>query len=202
MKIFDLEMPVRADAARLRWPHRVEVSGEDAAPAGNQHFQDLGGADWDDVARFLSLEDRLVARISQAVDPAAEEALVQAELDGLADLDDQTPLLGLDIGVASAVLALSAHGAIPVASCNGGAFGARHAGCNPYVATFIRPRRFLLVQDWAATANLVVTVNDDGVALLHARRIEDLMTFARLALAYHREHKLPAHGGTHDRRPV
>lgn len=182
MKIFDLEKPAAPDPGRLRWPRRWEVSGDDATPAGNQHYQDLTAASWADVSRVLEVEAALVRRVEEAFDPSGEESRIEAELDGQRDDDDETPLLGLDLGVATAVLVLAAVGAVPVASCNGGAFGRVHLGSNPYVACYIRPRRFLVVSGWAVRAGLVQTVTDDGVLVLHAREIRDLLRFAELAL--------------------
>lgn len=183
MKIFDLETPAPPDPGRLRWPRRWEVSGDDAAPAGNQHYQDLTATDWDDVARVLQIEAALVRRIEASADSAGEESRIEIELDGRRDEEDRTLLFELDVGVASAVLVLAAAGAVPVASCNGGAFGRVHMGSNPYVAAYIRPRRFLIVSSWATEAGLVQTVSEEGILVLHARRVNDFLTFAELALA-------------------
>lgn len=182
MKIFDLETPAAPDPGRLRWPRRWEVSGDEAAPAGNQHYQDLTAASWADVSRVLKVEAALVRRVEDAFDPSDEESRIEAELDGQRDDDDETPLRGLDLGVAAAVLVLAAVGAVPVASCNGGAFGRVHLGSNPHVACYIRPRRFLIVSGWAVRAGLLQTVTEDGALVLHAREIRDFLRFAELAL--------------------
>ena len=182
MKPFDLETPAAPDPGRLRWPRRWEVSGDEAAPAGNQHYQDLTAASWADVFRVLEVEAALVRRLEDALDPSGEASRVEAELDGQRDDDDETPLRGLDLGVASAVLVLAAAGAVPVASCNGGAFGGVHMGANPYVACYIRPRRFLTVSGWAVRAGLLQIVTEDGVLVLHARQVKDFLRFAELAL--------------------
>mgnify|MGYP003584694098 CR=1 FL=1 len=182
MKIFDLETPAAPDPGRLRWPRRSEVSGDDAAPAGNQHYQDLTATNWADVSRVLEVEAALVRRVENASDPSGEESRIEVELDTQRDDDDETPLRGLDLGVAAAVLVLAAVGAVPVASCNGGAFGRVHQGSNPYVACYIRPRRYITVSGWAVRAGLVPIVTDDGALVLHAREIRDLLRFSELAL--------------------
>lgn len=182
MKIFDLETPAAPDPGRLRWPRRWEVSGDQAAPAGNQHYQDLTATSWADVSRVLEMEAALVRRVEGASDPSGEEGRIQVELDGQRDDDDETPLRGLDLGVAAAALVLAAVGAVPVASCNGGAFGRVHLGSNPHVACYIRPRKFLIVSGWAVRAGLLQTVTDDGALVLHARKIRDFLRFAELAL--------------------
>jgi len=103
--------------------------------AGNKSYCDLRGFGWDDVRRALELESALVGRIEAADDPAS------AELDfdevRLQALDLIEELCGLDVGVASAVLAISALGATPVSSCNGGCFGSPHQARHPYVAFYL-----------------------------------------------------------------
>lgn len=182
MKLFDIEVRRKIDPASLRWPQRAEISGENAAPAGNQYYQHLVGLPWSQLPPTLAVEAKLIARIEAAENPAAEEERIIEELASADDFETVPPLRGLDIGVASPVFALSAAGAIPVASCNGGAFGLFHHGHNPYVAFFIRPRRLISIQAWAEAAGLGL-VDHDGLAVLHARRIADFQIFASLALA-------------------
>lgn len=182
MKLFNIDVRQEVDLAKLRWPYRSEIQGDDVAPAGNQHYQDLRGFGWSDVAEGLRLETQLIERLEVADRPAREEALIVDELAAAGDATGIQPLCGLDVGVASAVLALSAAGAIPAASCNGGAFGSFHAAANPYVAFYARPRRFLAIQGWAKAAGLGLEVTDAGVAVLHASRIADFLVFASAAL--------------------
>lgn len=181
MKIFDVPLGCDVDPARLRWPGADEVRF-DATPAGNQHYEDLRGLTWTDLATLLPIEARLIAQIEAAGDPAAEEMRISETLAEDAAIDAVHPLRGLDIGVAAAVFALSALGAIPAASCNGSAFGAFHQGYNPYVAFFIRPRRLRLLEPWARAAGLGLTMTEDGIAVLQARRVWDLHAFATIAL--------------------
>ncbi len=49
-------------------------------------------------------------------------------------------LFGLDIGVASAVIALSAARCIPCSSCNGGAYGGSHQERHPVIAFYAENR--------------------------------------------------------------
>lgn len=183
MKLFNVDTRQEVDLAKLRWPHRSEIQGDDVAPAGNQHYQDLRGFSWSDVAEALRLEAQLIERLEVADVSARVESLIVDELVAAGDATGFHPLCGLDVGVASAVLALSAAGAIPAASCNGGAFGSFHAAANPYVAFYARPRRFLVIQGWAKDAGLGLEVTDAGVAVLHANRIADFLAFASMALA-------------------
>lgn len=183
MKLFDIEPGQDIDRARLYRPHRSEVQGEDASPGGNQHYQDLRDFRWTDVASAITVETGLIARIEAAAQPALEEELIVEELCRLEDFSPDRALYGLDVGVGSAVLTVSAAGATPIASCNGGAFGHFHQGANPFVAFYALPRRILPIMRWARQAELRLEINDHGVAVLHARRIADFLTFARSALA-------------------
>lgn len=182
MKTFELEGRGEFDPAMLRWPNRGEIHGEDAAPAGNQYYRDLTKFSWSQAGATLRLETALVDRVCSATDPAAEEQVVMDELEALDDMSDAPSLWGLDLGVAAAVLTLSAAGAVPVASCNGGAFGSQHVGRNPYVAFFVRPRRLWTILEWCEQANLVPTVTD-GIAVLHAKHIRDFHLFAAAGIA-------------------
>lgn len=182
MKTFEVELTYDVDPAKLRWPGRAEVAF-DATPAGNQHYEDLRGLTWADVEQALSLERQLIAQVENAADPAAEESRITEGLAEGSEIDGPHPLRGVDLGVASAVFALSALGAIPAASCNGGAFGAFHQGRNPYIAFFIRPRRLQTLAPWVRAAGLGLTMTDDGIVVLQARRVADLCAFAEIALA-------------------
>lgn len=182
MKLFNVDLRQDVDPAQLYWPSRSELRGEEAAPAGNQHYQDLRGFKWEDVARVLPFEHQLLARLEAATDAAAEEERIIDELALQSEADETHPLFELDIGVASAVLTLSSGGAIPATSCNGGAFGSFHQGSNPYVAFYVRPRRLLAIQSWAKAAGLGLNIVE-GIVGLHARRVDDLLTFAEVALA-------------------
>ena len=57
------------------------------------------------------------------------------------ELYDGDDLRGLDIGVASAVAALSAARCIPFTSCNAGTFGGSHAETYPLVGSFARAQQ-------------------------------------------------------------
>jgi hypothetical protein len=97
--------------------------------AGNQMYQDLRGYGWLDVAHTLEVERRLIAQLQGAADLEAEAARIYDER--LDCFEPSDGLWGLDIGVASATIALSALGAIPVGSCNAGGFGGHHQGAIP-----------------------------------------------------------------------
>jgi hypothetical protein len=53
--------------------------------------------------------------------------------------ENESWLFGLDIGVASTVIALSAARCVPFSSCNGGAYGGSHHEFHLVVAFYARP---------------------------------------------------------------
>lgn len=53
-------------------------------------------------------------------------------------------IVDLDLEAAGAVAALSAASCVPVASCNGGAFGGTHSEGAPVVAFYCRPAALAL----------------------------------------------------------
>ena len=148
--------------------------------AGNQSYRDLRGFRWDDVRRALEFESGLVGRIKAADNSAA------AELDfdeiRLQALDPIEELCGLDVGVASAVLAISALGAIPVSSCNGGCFGPPHQAQHPYVAFYLPKDHAVRILDLAEAADIGLGVDSDGIAQIYSRTVHDFLRFAALAV--------------------
>jgi hypothetical protein len=72
-----------------------------------------------------------------ASDPCTKAEATRIDDERLDCFEPSDGLWGLDIGVASATIALSALGAIPVGSCNAGGFGGHHQGAFPYVSFFL-----------------------------------------------------------------
>ena len=151
--------------------------------AGNQMYQDLRGYGWLDVARTLEVERRLIAQLQGAADLEAEAARIDDER--LDCFEPSDGLWGLDIGVASATIALSALGAIPVGSCNAGGFGGHHQGAYPYVSFFLggAPPEFVVSISLAASVGL--RSDADGVAQIFGAGDLDLLRFAETALKLH-----------------
>jgi hypothetical protein len=119
------------DAACLATPSDTVANEADESGylAGKQMYQDLRGYGWPDVARALSVERRLIARLQEAADLEAEG--MQVDDERLDCFEPSDSVWGLDLGVASATIALSAFGAIPVGSCNAGGFGGFHQSAYP-----------------------------------------------------------------------
>lgn len=126
----------------------------------------------------LNAEAVIVEQLAVADDSAVAEAAFEEQRDP--EGEGPESLWGLDVGVASAVIALSALGATPFISCNAGSFGGVHPASRPYVAFYIASASPDLLLALAEGAGLGLEVQD-GVLCLYARTILDLMQFARLA---------------------
>lgn len=175
-KSFDVELRWDIQPERLSWPSHQELEDPEATLGGNHHYQDLRGATWDEVSAMAKLEGRLMARIESAPCPSDESVAVLDELETATE-GDEYPLLGLDLGVAAAVLAISAAGQIPVLSCNGGAFGGAHRGEHPYVAFHAQPEAIAQIMACARAVGAGLS-DRDGLAVVYGRTIGVLRTFA------------------------
>jgi hypothetical protein len=148
--------------------------------AGNQMYQDLRGYGWPDVAAALEVERRLIAQLQEAEDLETEAASIDDER--LDCFEPSDGLWALDIGVASATVALSALGAIPVGSCNAGGFGGHHQGAYPYVAFFLGGAVPGLVISIAREASVGLGSDEAGLAQIFGAGDLDLLRFAEVAL--------------------
>ncbi len=77
---------------------------------------------WSYAKRVYDLETQIIGRLEGAGDPEEEIDQIEDELYE----EDADHLYGLDLGVASTVVALSAARCLPFSSCNAGAFGGSH----------------------------------------------------------------------------
>lgn len=147
--------------------------------AGNQHYSDFRGMTFADLEATMVREDGLVDTLEAVGDTAElEERFVQERGTAFEPVDD---LWGLDVGVAGAVIALSALGATPVSSCNGGNYGTLHQSHYPYVAFYLADADLAVLLRMAEVEDLGL-VSSDGLAHLYGS-VAALRRFARRALA-------------------
>ncbi len=109
----ELRIERSVDPARLNWPPDSWLASEDYFVRG---YADMRGLTWSDACETLRLEQGLLVRA--AGDPVAAEEVISDE--------ERFDLDGLDLGVASSVVALSAAGCAPIASCSGGLATTNH----------------------------------------------------------------------------
>jgi hypothetical protein len=157
--------------------------GEEDGLEGNQQYRDLRGMTWAQVAAALLQEAEFFDRLAAAADLNEEAELIEEEREA-ADFPEDD-LWGLDVGVISATLALSALGATPVSSCNAGGFGGQHVAAFPYVAFFLPRSAAAEVLAIAEEADVGVDVVEGGIARLYGGTDFGLHRFAQLALSRH-----------------
>ncbi len=128
--------------------------------------------------------------ITDARDALAEEAELLGELEASGWSDDKADelmdeayetsafIFSFDIGMAGAVFALSAAGAAPISSCNGGVIdGERHASDVPHVLFSATPDALPAIERAAVAADAGL-INNDGHVELFADWLPKLHSFA------------------------
>lgn len=173
-KIFEVDLERRVDTSLLGWPSRGEAADESTL-GGNAQYFDLRGIRWSQVEEMLAREKIYLRRLlaGEVDEDALEEELCEA-----ADQSGEAPLEGLDPGVASAVFALSATGAVPAYSCNGGAFGNHHNSHHPVIAAYVQAKSVPLLLVCASRAKVGIE-NSGGMVIVYADRISTMYAFAR-----------------------
>ncbi|MGR4863203.1 hypothetical protein [Caulobacter sp. LARHSG274] len=167
----------------------AEISDEDAEAGeeigleGNQLYSDLRWVGWDLVAQAIDREEVLFARFEAAESVEDEAERYAAEI-AAADSPEED-FLGLDVGVISAVLALSALGALTFSSCNAGGFGGRHLRSVPVVEFYLPRALAVEVLEVAEAANVGLAQTAGGLVRLYGETDYDLHRFATLLFARH-----------------
>jgi hypothetical protein len=172
--IFDV--PIKREAVwGLAWPEEERLE-TDSGLGGNRQYVDLRDCDWKDYAEAAACEADLISRLEGLEDDDARAELIEA-WESYNDSDvDIFALMGLDIGVASVVLALSASGCAPCTSCNGGAFGDGHHESHPLVLFFSRQSLAPLLLECAEETD-VGLVGAEGGLLVYSRTIGGMQAF-------------------------
>lgn len=144
---------------------------DDTGPGNNRHYSDLRRLSWAVAESVYAAEGRFIARIESADDPVQEYDNIETE-------DEIDDIFGLDIGVASTVVALSAAGCIPFSSSNAAAFGGEHQELCPAVTFYARPWMVDLLLGCATEAGIGLIDFDAGTLLAYAVEIRHMRMFA------------------------
>lgn len=171
---FDFDVSREFDAKRLRWRHADDVKGSE----WNLGYADLSGFSRPEAQRVLQLESELVRRIEASDDPAAE--LLAIEDEPYEERDEH--LYGLDLGVASAVAALSVVGCVPIPSCYGGSFGDSHREQYPLVAMFASRSALPAIEAAAQRSDTGLENGHDGILVVYANDVRKMMQFGSFLL--------------------
>lgn len=169
---FDVTISRSVRMNALGWPEPGKASAESCLGC-NRSYSDLRRLSWTEAKRVFAEEGELIARIEAAIDSEEEYSTIEEEC-----YDFEFDLHGLDIGVASTVVALSAARCVPFSSCNAGAFGGDHHEIYPVAAFFARPETTRLLLDAAATVNLGIENGDNGSLVAFADDIRSFRNFA------------------------
>jgi hypothetical protein len=137
-------------------------------------------ATWDEVRDAIEIEDDLIARADADSDTADEFDTILDE-----DVEDWQELaLGmLDVGVASAVLALSASGCATSSSCRGHHTQHPSEFAVPEVVFWTNADRAVVVREAAATVGCAFGVGDEGRASVWAPSVVEMLALAKELLA-------------------
>jgi hypothetical protein len=178
---FDLEIeivPVNPELLRVVWIDEASSDG-----VGDNHlYEDFSGIDWTDVQDVIEAETALVQEASQRSVSTDEFDRNVGEImeEKYPDEDDaKGPLsffLGLDVGVMSAVAALSASGSISTTSCRGHIARGEAA---PLVRFTTDELRLTQIMAAASSSGCGLVLDGDGMLQLYATSILSFITFAR-----------------------
>lgn len=158
----------------LKMSHLAWFEGEDAADGVglgcNRDYRDLRGLTVKDLRLVVDWESRELDRITKS-----GPRCVGCE-DGCGDCEAEID--GLELGVASVVVALSVVGCIPYTSCNGGLFGGAHAAEVCIVGFYMRPAHVSQVKGAAGQAGVGLTNDRCGGFYVLADDPRAMMAFA------------------------
>jgi hypothetical protein len=169
------------DLLRVIWID--ELSGDGVGD--NQLYEDFSGIEWDEVSEVIKEESTLLQQASQRATNADEFDLAINDIIEERYPDDDTAdevlldFLGLDLGVISAVTALSASGSISTTSCRGHNTTGEPA---PLVRFTTDETRLPVILAAASSSGCGLLLDDDGMLQLYATNVLSFVAFARALL--------------------
>lgn len=178
---FDVKIRRTANAANLDWPEGERFKS-DSGLGGNRLYEDLRRQPWWLYKEALAYERAFIRQYETAADDDARTELIEA----LDEDEDAACLCGLDPGVASCVLALSASRCAPFSSCNGGAFDEGHHESYPLVSFYVRPPLVPSLLSCAEEAKIGL-LDYAGALQVYARQITQMIDFAEVLYRRRRE---------------
>lgn len=140
----------------------------------NHQYVDMRGCSIADSREIVAEEAKLLEEIEAAGD---DDDRLQELLEGL--YEDASELSSFDVGTAGAIFALSAAGAAPISSCNGGLLGdTSHSSQVPHILFSVTHDRLGPILAAAETADTGL-LNNSGHVEVFADRIPKLNAFAQ-----------------------
>jgi|GEM_PF-2969690 len=170
------------DISLLQWPSHISDEEEDDNERNvtmgwiNRDYIDLGEISWGDVKEAVDYENELISQI--------DINNRQINYNDVIDYDDTGALFGLDLGVASSVLALLAAGCITISSCNG---SSGHTENYPVVIFRSRPNWVYFLLEVAEKTECGLDNAEAGTIVLFANDVHSIIQFAQELVSRHPE---------------
>jgi hypothetical protein len=170
--------PIDPDLLRVIWIDEISDDGV----GDNRLYEDFSGIDWDDVSEIIREESALLQEASQGATSADDFDLAANRIIEERYPDNNTPdgalldFLSLDLGVMSAVAALSASGSVSTTSCRGHNTGGEAA---PLVRFTTDETRLPLILAAVSSSGCGLLLDGDGMLQLYATNILSFVAFAR-----------------------
>jgi len=178
--VHEVDLRIVVNPRGMVWPSEGEFRGweKDGAMA-NHSFVDLRDLDREEAESILEDEWELVEAAAKEIASTPEEFLDR--FDALERYDeyvsDHPELSGIDLGVASAVAALSVIGCAPFSSCAG------HGGNAPHVVFYARRKHVAVLKAAARAGRAGLVNNDEGRLEVFGASIMIMLRFAEQLLA-------------------
>src|ERR1017187_3289927 len=178
---FDLEIklvPIDPELLRVIWVDEVSSDGV----GDNRLYEDFSGTDWRDVQDVIEAESALLQEASHRsadideFDLAIDEILEERYPDDDTADGPLSDFLSLDLGVMSAVAALSASGSFSTTSCRGHRTDGEAA---PLVRFTTDETRLAAILAAASNSRCGLLLDGDGMLQLYATNILSFVAFAR-----------------------
>lgn len=147
--------------------------------SGNHEWFDTRGTTWSQAQEALQSEERLLEQLGLLDDSWDEDSELYEEV----TLERFESLMGLDIGVASTVSALSAAGCLPFTSCNGGCLGGHHQENYPLVAFYARSQWIPELLEAATEAQVGLVNGDQNSLVVYTGDIHRMLAYGRTLIA-------------------
>lgn len=186
-KKFEVKVTRDVSSKSMWMPGGRDSGFSSEAFMGNRAYSDLRGLTWKEAKETLAIELELIRRIELADDPKQEADSIDDELYE----DFGGGMHGIDTGVASTVVALSAGKSVPYASCNGGAFGGHHHEKYPLVAFYARAENLKTLLEAAAEAEIGLCNGPEGSLVAYADDVRNMPAFAQALIQRSKEFRAP-----------
>ena len=168
---FEVEIHRQIKIEQISWPKPGEAMDEECLGC-NRCYADLRRLPWREARRVYALEEEYIERIVNSLNFEREYELIEEEM------CVGPGIYGLDIGVASTVIALSSANCIPFTSCNAGVFGGHHTEVYPVVGFYVRIEVIPILLECAEVEQVGLENTGFGSLVVYSDDIRKMRRFA------------------------